>query len=133
AIQDLFIELRKNRHKLGPTTSIKFYLFKSLKRKIVKESKQWFHQCEDFSGEMSFDFTFSHEQVLIDRQLDDENVDRLNKGIKALSPRKREAVYYFYYEGLNYQQIQEIMELANIKSARNLIYKAIDFLRDKMK
>jgi len=37
AIQDLFIELRKNRENLGDTDSIKFYLFKCLKRRINKE------------------------------------------------------------------------------------------------
>ncbi|MEX2592465.1 MAG: sigma-70 family RNA polymerase sigma factor [Anditalea sp.] len=133
AIQDLFIELRKDRHKLGRTDSIKFYLFKCLKRKIIRESSQWFHQCEEFSGDFTFDFTFSHEQVLIDKQLDDEKVAQLNRAIKALSPRKREVIYYFYYEGLDYQQIQEIMQLSHIKSARNLVYKAVDFLREYIK
>jgi len=133
AIQDLFIELRKNRQKLGSTASIKFYLFKCLKRKILKESSQWFHQCEDFPVEQSFGFTFSHEQVLIDKQLDEEKAAGLNRAIKELSPRRREAVYYFYYEGLNYQQIQEMMQLSDIKSARNLVYKAIEFLREKIK
>src|SRR5262245_24498141 len=36
AIQDLFIELWKNRETLGDTTSIKFYLFKSLRRKLIR-------------------------------------------------------------------------------------------------
>jgi RNA polymerase sigma factor (sigma-70 family) len=133
AIQDLFIELRKNRQKLGPTDSIKFYLFKCLKRKVIKESNQWFYQCEIFSPELAFEFTFSPEQVLINRQLDNEKVANLNKAIKALPPRKREVIYYFYYEGLNYQQIQELMQFSSIKSARNLVYKAIGFLREHIK
>lgn len=130
AIQDLFIDLRKNRLKLGPTDSIKFYLFKCLKRRILKEKSHWFYKCEVFSSDLSFNFTFSHEQFLIDRQMDDEKMARLNRSIKALSPRKREIIYYFYYEGLNYQQIREMMNLSNIKSVRNLLYKAVNFLRE---
>lgn len=130
AIQDLFIDLRKNRLTLGPTDSIKFYLFKCLKRRILKEKSHWFYKCEVFSNEFSFNFTFSHEQFLIDRQLDEEKMARLNRSIKSLSPRKREIIYYFYYEGLTYSQIREMMNLSNIKSVRNLLYKAVSFLRE---
>ncbi|WP_373520662.1 RNA polymerase sigma factor [Aquiflexum sp.] len=133
AIQDMFIELRKYRSNLGPTDSIKFYLFKCLKRTIIKEEGKWYSNLEDIDSSYFFDFTFSHEKLLIDRQIDEEKKAKLNKAIALLSPRKREVIYYFFYEGLNYQQIQEIMKLDNIKSARNLIYKALGFLREVLK
>ena len=132
AIQDLFIDLRKNRARLGDTTSIKFYLFKCLKRWIIKESGHWFNKCEEFSGDMAFHFTLSHEQVLIDRQLDEDKTIRLNKALAELSPRKREVIYYFYYEGMSYLQIKELMNMSHVKSVRNLLYKAIDFLRENI-
>lgn len=133
AIQDVFIDLRKYRYNLGPTDSIKFYLFKCLKRNIIKEEGKWYSNLEDIDNSYFFDFSFSHEKLLIDRQIDEEKKEKLNKAITLLSPRKREVIYYFFYEGLNYQQIQEIMKLDNIKSARNLIYKALGFLRQVMK
>ncbi|MFD2035939.1 RNA polymerase sigma factor [Belliella marina] len=130
AIQDLFIELRKNRSKLGQTSSIKFYLFKSLKRKLIKEEGKWYSNLETVDENYFFDFSFSPEQLLIDRQVDDERSRKLNQAIKQLSPRKKEVVYYYFYEELTYREIQEIMNLDNIKSVRNLIYKSISFLRD---
>lgn len=133
AVQDLFIALRKSRSRLGRTDSIKLYLYKSLKRLILKENGQWFNQCEALDNRQFFDFTFSHEQVLIEKQLDEEKTAKLNRAIQALSPRKREVVYYFYYEGMNYQQIQELMDLSHVKSARNLLYQALDFLRQQIK
>lgn len=133
AIQDMFIDLRKYRSNLNATDSIKFYLFKCLKRTIIKEEGKWYSNLDDIDNSYFFDFTFSHEKILIDRQIDDEKKEKLNKAIALLSPRKREVIYYFFYEGLNYQQIQEIMNLDNIKSARNLIYKALGFLRQVMK
>ena len=133
AIQDLFIALRKSRSRLGKTDSIKFYLYKSLKRLIIKESGQWFNQCAEINSEKAFDFTFSHERVLIDRQLDEEKAAALNKALQSLAPRQREIIYYFYYEGMSYQQIQELMGMSHVRSARNLLYKALDFLRQQIK
>lgn len=133
SIQDMFIDLRKYRQNLGSTDSIKFYLFKCLKRTIIKEEGKWYSNLDEIDDNYFFDFTFSHEKLLIDRQIDKEKKDKLNKALALLSPRKKEVIYYFFYEGLNYQQIQEIMNLDNIKSARNLIYKALGFLREVMK
>lgn len=133
AIQDLFIELRRNRANLGRTDSIKFYLFKCLKRKIIKEESKWYSNLEEIHHSYFFDFTFSYEKHLIDRQIDEEKKQKLNQAIELLSPRKKEVIYYFFYEGMNYQQIQEIMKLDNIKSARNLIYQALGFLREVLK
>jgi len=39
-IQELFIDIWKNRKTLGATDSIKFYLLKSLRRKIIYEAKK---------------------------------------------------------------------------------------------
>lgn len=133
AIQDLFIDLRKKRNTLGNTDNIKFYLFKCLKRRIIKESGKWYANLEDVNDNYFFSFNFSHEHHLIKRQIDEEQVSKLDAAIKKLSPRKKEVIYYFFYEGLSYQQIQEIMGLENVKSARNLIYKALDFLREVLK
>ena len=131
-IQDLFIELRRKRSHLGKTDSIKFYLFKCIKRKIIKEEGKWYSKLEKLDHSHYFHFDFSHEQYIIDRQIDEEMQIRLNGAIEKLSPRKKEIIYYFYHEGLSYLQIQELMGLDNIKSARNLIYKAIDFLKNAL-
>lgn len=132
AIQELFIDLKNNRHRIRETDSIKFYLFKCLKRKLHREAAKWLYKREDLDAQPSFDFTLSHEQFLIDRQMDEETINRLNQAVEKLSPRKKELIYYFFYEGLDYTQIQDLMGLQNIKSARNLLYKALDFLRESL-
>lgn len=129
-IQDLFISLRRNRGTLGQTNAIKFYLFKSLKRKIVKEEKRRINQTEVLPDDFEFDVYFSPEQLLISRQITEETAARINAALRKLSPRKKEVIYYFFFEDLSYCQIREIMKLDNIKSVRNLVYKALDFLRN---
>lgn len=132
AIQEVFIDLKNNRARINETDSIKFYLFKCLKRKLHREASKWLHKREELEENNSFGFTLSHEQFLIDKQINEEELYQLNHAIEKLSPRKKEMIYYFFYEGLDYSQIQELMGLENIKSARNLLYKALDFLRESL-
>jgi len=130
SIQDLFIYLRASRTGLGKTNNIKFYLFKCLKRRLLTEMNKWQEKRDDFPPPSYFEFSVSHEQVLIDRQLDKEKLEKLNAAIKQMSPRKREIIYYSFYEGMDYRQIQELMGLDSLKTTRNLMYKALGFLRE---
>lgn len=132
AIQEVFIDLKNNRSRINETDSVKFYLFKCLKRKLHREASKWLHKREELEDGHSFGFTLSHEQFLIDKQMNEEELHHLNHAIGKLSPRKKEMIYYFFYEGLDYAQIQELMGLENVKSARNLLYKALDFLRESL-
>src|SRR5690606_14004714 len=52
-IQDLFMELWSKRESIGDTDFVKFYLFKSLRRKIHKESlrNQWIEDGVDIDAE----------------------------------------------------------------------------------
>ena len=131
AIQDLFILLSDQRAKLSVTSSIKFYLFKSLKRRIVAnlKKKSKFIDTDNIDKYADFAVSYSMEKRMIDSQFDKERRIKLAKGLKSLTSRKREAIYYFYYENLSYAEIQELMDLKNVRSARNLIYKALAFMK----
>lgn len=133
AIQDLFIKLRQNRKNLGDTDSIKFYLMKCLKRRLIKQMKKNERFFSINQKENFFEITFSHEKTLIDKQLEEEQSLKLNQALKLLSGRKKEALYYFYFEGMGYEQIRDLMGFSNIKSVRNLVYKAIAKLRNSVK
>ncbi|WP_373495979.1 RNA polymerase sigma factor [Aquiflexum sp.] len=130
ALQDMFINLRERRQYLGDTDDIKFYLFKCLKRRLIKDHAAWQAKkngLEEISE--GIHFTLSFESQLIDQQLTKEKITKLNAAIAQLSSRKREIIYYSFYEGLSYLQIQEIMGLENQQTTRNLMYKAIKYLR----
>ncbi len=131
AIQDLFIELRASGQNLSDTDSIKYYLFKALRWKIQQylNRKRKFPGRDRLPGELDFEIIDSPEIVLIQQQTDEEKKIKLQKALQSLSKRQKEAIYYFYYEGLTYAQVASIMGMSNIKSARNLIYKAIDALK----
>lgn len=132
AIHDVFLDLKNKSASLGETDSIKFYLFKCLKRRIYKEVKNWANLKEELETPDSFEITFSPEKILIDKQIDFEMSQKINAAIQNLSPRKREAIYYVYYEGMSYGQVSELMGLSDSKSARDLIYKALKCLRESL-
>lgn len=135
-IQDLFVDLRSSRTRLADLKSIKFYLFKSLRRRLFTSQKRQFSFLTLFStrNETLFDIKISNspEATLINRSLDQEKSEILTKSMMKLTPRQKEAIMHFYYEGMSYQEVAEIMDFKQVKSARKLIYRAIDALRNDL-
>ncbi|MEQ6119485.1 sigma-70 family RNA polymerase sigma factor [Reichenbachiella sp. MALMAid0571] len=131
AIQDLFIEVREKRRKISIKSSVKFYLFKSLKNKIlylIKKGNKNLSAIND-SGYREFEVTFSIEQHLINSQIEKEQSLKLAESMKKLTPRQREAIYYFFYEDMGYKEIQELMNFTHIQAIRNLLYRALKELK----
>jgi RNA polymerase sigma factor (sigma-70 family) len=133
AIQDLFIELWRNRAQLGDTTSIKFYLFKSLRRKLIR-----IHQKA--KGNLIVRFQAEHDQgtlpspefLLIAEQTSEEARAKMMKLLDQLTRRQREAVFLRYFEELGYDQIAIIMEMSK-QAVYNLISKSIEQLKHILK
>lgn len=130
-LQDFFIYLRKNREGFGSTDSIKFYLLKAFKRRVVdyiKKENRGMMVNERFTFSQ-FPVEFSSETIYINQQFEAEQLQKLNKALEALDVKEREAIYYFYYEGLTYEQIAEIFNFSHVSSARRLMYRGLSHLR----
>lgn len=131
-IQDLFIEIRDKRDSIGRTNAIKPFLYKILRRKItrflLKSSK---NEKFKFVHE-KFTIELSYEQHLIEKQFNEEQINKLKKAINKLSIKEREAIFHFYFEGHSYQQIAEIMGYSDVKTARTLLYRAISALKKSL-
>ncbi|MFT5642064.1 MAG: RNA polymerase sigma factor (sigma-70 family) [Cyclobacteriaceae bacterium] len=131
AIQELFIELRRRSSFLSPTDSILPYLYNAFRRKIIRlRDKELKNQ--DFDISKSFEITVSVEDEIITNDLEKEDLQKLQSAIQELSPKYREIIYHFYYENLSYTEIQEVLGFDNVKSVRNLLYKALKSLRKGM-
>jgi RNA polymerase sigma factor (sigma-70 family) len=131
-LQDFFIYLRKNKAGFGETNSIKMYLFKAFKRRVVeylKKNSVEFRSNEKFAF-TQFSIELSFESVYISQQIKDEQIKKLNKALEALDSKEREAIYYFYYEGLSYEQVAKILNFTHVSSARRIMYRGLRHLRD---
>lgn len=128
-IQDIFVELRKNRKNLSDTNSILKYLLISLKRKIIYRLNQAKSLDLRHQKVERFEIEYSAEDYIVNRQISEERNDRIKHALSQLSERQREAIYCFYYQNMNYKDVADVMDLSNTKSARNLIYKALGKLK----
>lgn len=135
SIQDLFIDLKKNRERLTPVnTSIKFYLYKALKRRIIEyKRKTAVPALDEINNGRQFEIVLPSEALLIEKEIKEEQVSKLDHALSGLTQRQREALFYFYYENLSYRQIQELMGLDHVRSVRNLVYKAVSALKSSFK
>jgi len=131
-IQDIFVELRKNRKNLSDTNSILKYLLISLKRKIIYRLKQAKSLDLRHQKVERFELEYSAEDYIVNRQISEERNHKIKSALSQLPERQREAIYYFYYQNMNYKDLAEIMNLSCTKSARNLIYKALRELKLSM-
>ena len=74
------------------------------------------------------EFTFSHEDFIIDHENYAEGTYKLMECVNSLPNRQKEAIFLKYYEGLTYEEIENVMSL-NYQSVVNLIHKGINNLK----
>ena len=131
-IQDLFMTLLTNKAKLGATTSIKFYLYKSLRRDLmraIKSDHRFVNQSDQ--DDYVFNVVFSYESELIEEQMSAERSASLNRALENLPPRQKEVIFLRFYENLSFEEIAEVMSIEQT-SVYKIIYKAIDNLHGKL-
>jgi len=126
AIQELFLELWKSKSQT-PVYSVKAYLLKSLKYKLLKliktnEQRRIVHDDQD-----SY-FEWSHENFLIEQQQSEEKRQLILMAVAQLTNRQKEIIYLKYYQNLSYEEISDIMNI-NYQVARNLLYQSIKALK----
>jgi RNA polymerase sigma factor (sigma-70 family) len=128
-IQELFMEIWQNRARLGDVDSIKFYLFKSLRRKLVRSKvKSQNRLFGRLSNEYNKEPFPSHEFVLISEQISVEKKETVMIMLNKLTKRQHEAVFLRYFEELNCDQIAAVMGLSK-QAVYNLIHHALDELK----
>jgi RNA polymerase sigma factor (sigma-70 family) len=129
-IQDLFIELWNQRERLSDTTSIKYYLLKSLRYKIIRHCNRNKNLVvkNGISDNYNFELVFSHENKLIEDVSVKEQKEKLEQALSKLTKRQKEAIYLRYYNNLSYTEISSLMSLSE-QSAYNLISKALKMLQ----
>lgn len=126
-IQELFSEFWRNKKTLTKIKSIKPYLLKCLKRKIKRElgkGKRLF-----VAG--SFEFEISKEVKIIGEEQSLRDQYLLNKALKSLTDRQREAVYLRFYGNLSYEEVAQILNI-NTKGLYKLVSRALTSLKTTM-
>lgn len=130
AIHDIFYKLYTSKRELDNIHNIKYYLFKSLKNRLIdiqkQENKVKFNDIDDYD--------FSIEVSVIDTIVDEEKRKSLENKVKSLmeslSSDQREAIYLRYMMEMEYDEIAKILNI-NAESVRKLVYRGINKLREQ--
>jgi RNA polymerase sigma factor (sigma-70 family) len=127
AIQDLFIDIWQGRKNLCKIETARFYLFRSLRRRIHKNClKDPTMSREEQNAPL--DVCDSHEVFLMGIEEEEETARTLMGLIRNLPGRQGEAILLYFYQNFEYNEIGNLLSI-NEQSARNLIQRAIDKLR----
>ena len=129
SIQDLFLNLWQTRSNLNETDSIRFYLYRSLRNKIIGDIRKNNHTkidstnlFEDIIGALSI------EDDLIESEQLSEQLLKLKRAIQQLPKRQQEIIQLRYYHDFSFVEIAKMMKINN-QSVRNLLHRAITELR----
>jgi RNA polymerase sigma factor (sigma-70 family) len=114
-MHDLFVYLFQHRASLGETDAIKYYLFKSLRRKILEtiESRNRLHNHRNDLAIV--ETASSPEERVIEAETSASRHKHLMEAMATLPQRQREAIFLLYFSNLSYPETAEIMGL-NIRT-----------------
>ncbi|TPN83517.1 RNA polymerase sigma factor [Aquimarina algicola] len=131
-IHDLFLDIYKYRKKLSNADNVKFYLFKSLKRKINRKykSKIKLYDFDDKQDEIKSSYA-SAEESIIQTEKSTEINTKLSCALQSLSSKQRKGISLKFDEKKSYEEIAAILGIS-IESVRTLIYRAVKKLRSEI-
>lgn len=133
-IQELFVELWNSRENLSDTDSVKFYLFRALRYKLMRLAKSRYQQAhimriEAFPNEPQMEGSI--ETIIIEKEIQASNTALLKEAISHLTTRQQEIIQLRFYQGFSNAQIAELMQM-NQQSVSNLLYRALCSLKEKI-
>lgn len=133
AIHDLFVDLWRFRDNLSPTTSVRFYLYRSLRRRLLRNhGAGGFFMGNGVVREDLLQPVPCLEQDIIDKEIQDHRVSHLKRLLNDLSPRQYEAMILRFYDELSFEEIGAVLNV-NEQSARNLVQRGLTQLKQYSK
>jgi len=130
AIQELLIHIWEKRQ----TINIQFvtiYFLKSLRNQILQEFRRNKHP---FLGIDEIDEITDNQTIeteIEENETYSESQRRVRLAINELPKRQKEAIFLKFYEGLENEQIADMMQV-NRQSVANLLFKAITTLKSQI-
>jgi RNA polymerase sigma factor (sigma-70 family) len=129
AIQDTFLDIYNYGSRLRKPDSLEFYLYKTLKRIIIRKLKEKhrFMHPDDFI--LQFDLTFPLEEA----ELEDleEHTGLLKSELKNLDSKKRELLFLKFNSGLTYTEIGELLHCKS-DTVKKQVHRILKLLRGKL-
>lgn len=129
-IQEICLELWKNRDTIRETSHVKFYLLKSLRRRLVKElQKEKSNSREEgLTFYAGYDRELPRESLIIRDECLMDLALKMREMLSQLSRRQQEVIYLRFYMDADVEEIAAIMSV-NRQSVYNHLYDALKRLK----
>ena len=123
-IQELFLTLWQKQNKLIFTSSLENYLYVSFRNNLIRKLK----------AQQTFLFSDSINDTAPEAEDDVQSYqeEELSKLLQKLPARQKEVLFLRYYKNQSYHEIADTLGIS-YQVARNFAYRAIKFLKKKMK
>lgn len=128
-LQDLLIHLWLHRTQLNDTASVKFYLLKSFRHKIVKTLKPLSEELELTEQFENQAVEFSYEELVIQNENELGLRNQVKELMTQLPTRQREVLYLRFFQGLKSEEIGTLLEIKP-QSVSNIVQRALNTLRE---
>lgn len=129
-LHDLFVYIWDKRLSISSTDSIRKYLFKAFRHKMLLELQRTQRRgwvSEDEAAEIAPEHNF--EDVLFFLEKERLTAHKIKAVMSQLPERQQEALYLRYFEGLDIDHIAQVMDI-NRQSVSNHLHKALTYLRE---
>jgi RNA polymerase sigma factor (sigma-70 family) len=133
-LHDVFVWLWTNRHKLHIHASVKSYLFKSVRTSMLHcLEKQNRLQSLSAGDEQAYPFELllTPETHVLHNEHQRLMRQQIERVLLILTAKQKEVIYLRYYEGLNFEDIAQNMNLS-VKACYKLMGRAITTLREQI-
>ncbi len=130
AIQELFVDLWRWRNTLSETSSVKYYLFRALRRRI-REATDADRRTDALAESDEADPALaspSPEAEHLAREQETLDLARLHRHLLDLPPRQQEAIRLRFFDEFSWGEIAGIMQM-NEQSVRNLVQRGVQKLQ----
>ena len=129
-IQDLFIDLWQNRHRLSDVQAPRYYLFRTLRRRIYKILPSVNTTIDNWENmpDGLLPVSLPEEFYIIEAENYETRVQYLAEWLKVLPIRQYEVLMLRYYQNFSLEEIADILSIHE-QSVRNLLQRAVAKLR----
>lgn len=128
-LQDLLIHLWLHRQNLNDTPSVKFYLLKSFRHRIIKTLKPLSEELE-LTGQLDDQWLESSSEEAMIRNENESGLENQVKELMTQLPvRQREVIYLRFFQGLKSEEIGTLLAIKP-QSVSNILQRALSNLRN---
>ena len=131
AIHDVFFKLVVSSKGLEDIGNVKFYLFRSIKNRLLDIQKHGRRITFDDMSKQDFrmDVSFADEMIISAEERHQIEI-RVKKLMDELTPTQKEAIYLRYIQEMEYDEIADLLHI-NPESVRKLVHRGLDKLRQQ--